>query len=204
MIAYIRGILAYSSENSVVIETANGIGYEVMIPTSTYEGLPEIGESVFLHTYLQVKEDGIALFGFQNKVELQFFKLLLQVNGIGPKGALGVLSIMSAQDLRFAILSEDIASIAKAPGIGKKTASKVILELKDKVEVFEFADTEWSKQTVKKEKNANEEVRGEAILALVSLGYSQTEAKRAVQAVLIQEGETVELVLKQALKTIGL
>lgn len=205
MIATIRGNLIDISEHSIIIETAQGIGYEVMMPQSSYEELPALGEQLFLHTYLQVKEDGIALFGFLDKTDLALFKLLLLVNGVGPKAALGILSAVPAADLRFAILAEDAERIAKAPGIGKKTASKVILELKDKVHLEDAFEQKLKKEAVKnKAKEQKEQVREEAVLALVTLGYSQTEALKAVRQVTIEAETTVEDVLKYALKAIGL
>lgn len=205
MIAYIRGNLIEQSEHSVIIETAQGIGYEVMMPQSSYEELPSLGEEVCLHTYLQVKEDGIALFGFLDKTDLVLFKLLLLVNGVGPKAALGILSAVPADDLRFAILAEDADRIAKAPGIGKKTASKVILELKDKVHLEDAFEQKLKKQAAKSgAKEKKDEIREEAVQALMALGYSQTEALKAVRQVSREEGMTVEEVLKYALKYIGL
>lgn len=205
MIAYIRGTLGDITEHSVIIETAQGIGYEIMMPQSSYEELPAIGEELFLHTYLQVKEDGVALFGFLDKTDLALFKLLLLVNGVGPKAALGILSAVPANDLRFAILAEDADRIAKAPGIGKKTASKVILELKDKIHLEDAFEQKLKKEAAKhEEKGKKDEIREEAVLALVTLGYSQTEALKAVRQVSVEDGTTVEDVLKHALKSIGL
>ena len=205
MIAYIRGTLGDITEHSVIIETAQGIGYEIMMPQSSYEELPAIGEELFLHTYLQVKEDGIALFGFLDKTDLALFKLLLLVNGVGPKAALGILSAVPASDLRFAILAEDADRIAKAPGIGKKTASKVILELKDKIHLEDAFEQKLKKEAAKNSvKEKKDEIREEAVMALVTLGYSQTEALKAVRQVSVEDGTTVEDVLKYALKSIGL
>ena len=205
MIAYIRGTLIDISEHAVIIETAQGIGYEVMMPQSSYEELPALGEELFLHTYLQVKEDGMSLFGFLDKAELALFKLLLLVNGVGPKAALGILSAVPATDLRFAILAEDADRIAKAPGVGKKTASKVILELKDKIQLEEAFEQKLQKEATKKDiKEKKDKVREEAVLELVTLGYSQTEALKAVRQVSLEDETTVEDVLKHALKSIGL
>ena len=113
MIAFVEGRLAGKTENSVVIGTAAGIGYEVFVPTYVAEHVGTIGSEVFLHTYLQVKEDGIALFGFETEEELFVFKLLITVNGIGPKGAIGILSGISLEELRFAVLTEDVKTISK-------------------------------------------------------------------------------------------
>ena len=130
MIAFVHGMAVDMTENSVVVE-AGGIGYEIYM---TGADLSEIrmGEDVKVHTYFSVREDAMKLYGFRAKDDLQMFKLLLGVNGVGPKAALGVLAGITADELRFAILSDDVKTLSKAPGIGKKTAQKLILELKDK------------------------------------------------------------------------
>ena len=137
MIHFIKGILDTVSENQIVVEN-QGIGFEIMVPLSVVSALPQTGNDVKIYTYMYVREDCQQLFGFLTKDELAMFKLLITVSGIGPKGALGILSVMDADALRFAILADDAVSIAKAPGIGKKTAGKLILELKDKMD-FEQA-----------------------------------------------------------------
>ena len=133
MISFVRGIAADMTENSVIVETG-GIGYEIYM---TGEGLSQLhmGEEVKIHTYFQVREDAMQLYGFLKKDDLQMFKLLLGVNGVGPKAAMGVLSGITADELRFAVLSDDVKTLSKAPGIGKKTAQKLILELKDKLKL---------------------------------------------------------------------
>lgn len=132
MIAYIKGELAEVEENALIIESGN-IGYRVFISTQTLSELPAVGAQIKLHTYFNVREDAMQLYGFLTRDDLEVFQLLLNVNGIGPKAALGVLSGLSADDLRFAVLTDDAKAIAKAPGIGGKTAQKIILELKDKL-----------------------------------------------------------------------
>ena len=136
MYSYIRGTLADVEENLVVIE-AGGVGYNIYTTGQTLDYLPSIGEELKLYTYLQVREDAMQLYGFLTKDDLRVFKLLLGVSGIGPKGALAILSVMSTDDLRFAVLGEDAKMIAKAPGIGSKTAQRLILELKDKLSLEE-------------------------------------------------------------------
>ena len=127
MISFIRGKIAWITENTVVIDH-QGIGYEVSVPASILMKQPRQGEEIFLYTYLQVREDGISLFGFESRDELKVFRMLIGVSGIGPKGAVGILSAVSVDNLRFAVLSEDEKTISKAPGIGTKTARKLILE----------------------------------------------------------------------------
>ena len=176
MIHFIKGQLDTVAEQQIVVEN-RGIGYEILVPASVIQKLPRIGNEVKIYTYMHVREDAMQLYGFMTKDEREMFQLLITVNGIGPKGALGILSIMDTDALRFAILSDDAKSISKAPGIGAKTASKLILELKDKVDFEEAVDT----MLTQGEQNAAEAAAGagdvgyranDAIQALVALGYS--------------------------------
>lgn len=205
MINFIRGELVEICENYVVIDR-NGMGYEVHVPQTVYGMLPPVGETVQLYTYLQVKEDGVALFGFIRKEDLTVFKLLITVNGIGPKGALGILSAISTDELRFAILADDAKAIAKAPGIGAKTASKLILELKDKFKLEDAFEASYAANTSSQMSMLNpsgmEGVKEEAIQALVALGYSSSEALKAVKNVAIIQGMTAEDVIKAGLKRV--
>lgn len=200
MISFVRGELIDVFENTVVID-CNGLGYEINIPTTVHENLPRVGQEVRLYTYLQVKEDMVALFGFMKREDLAVFKLLITVNGIGPKGALGILSAISTDDLRFAILAEDAKAIAKAPGIGAKTASKVILELKDKFKLEEAFEASFhDKQIHVVSSNQSESVKEETIQALIALGYSSTESLRAVRSVEFVEGMTSQELIRICLK----
>ncbi len=204
MIAYIKGELVYIGIDTIVVETG-GIGYEIRVPLTVMEELPETGEEVRIHTYLYVREDAINLYGFTSKDDLDVFKLLITVNGIGPKGALGILGAISPDTLRFAVLSDDVKTISKAPGIGTKTAGKLIIELKDKLKLedaFEqrLAKTVESPVADNSAKGDIKRIRNEAIQALVALGYSSTDAMKAVRQVEISEGMDVETVLKQSLK----
>ena len=211
MIAYIKGELAATDVDTVVVE-AGGLGYEIYVPVSVYEGLPAVGAQVRLHTYLHVREGGIQLFGFLDRDSLEVFKLLITVSGIGPKGALGVLSVISPNELRFAILADDAKTISRAPGIGAKTARKLILELKDKLhpeDVFgrQLGSTESSAAAganiASEEAGATDamnRIRREAVAALAALGYSATESLQAVRRVELQEDMDTEELLKRALK----
>ena len=134
MIGFVQGKVDTISEDNVVIDTG-AIGYNVRISAKTAQELPGIGQEVRLYTYTSVREDGISLFGFLSRDSLDIFKKIITVNGIGPKGGLAVLSVMSADELKFAIISGNAQAITKAPGIGKKTAERVILDLKDKISV---------------------------------------------------------------------
>ena len=200
MIAYIKGKLEEVRPASVVVETA-GTGYEINVPGSTADELQgQLHEEVKVHTYLQVREDGVALFGFVTRDALEVFKLLITVNGIGPKGALGILSAMSTDDLRFAVLAGDTKAISKCPGIGAKTAGKLILELKDKFKLEDAFEEKWEKTATAGTNGAEESVRKDAIEALTALGYAPSDAVKAVRTVVITEGMTTEDVLKLSLK----
>ncbi len=205
MISYLKGELAEVKENYVVIEVG-GIGYEVYLPSSSIMELPSRGSNIKIYTYLHVREDAIGLFGFLTKDDLEMFKLLITVNGIGPKGALGILSSLSADDIRFAVLAEDAKIIAKAPGVGNKTAGKLILELKDKFKLETAFEQRFLNQ---EEKQASSGMTGrqefhrkkeEAVQALTVLGYSASESLKIVNQVEITEDMTSEEILKKCLK----
>ncbi|MBE5948344.1 MAG: Holliday junction branch migration protein RuvA [Lachnospiraceae bacterium] len=205
MISYIKGELADVTEQSIVLECA-GIGYEIAVPVSTLTELPSIGNEVKIHTYLYVREDAVNLYGFLTKEDLYVFKLLIGVNGIGPKGALGILSAITPDELRFAILADDVKTIAKAPGIGNKTAQKLIIELKDKLKLSDVFEQSLAAKTkgVESVETAGQDIRSEAVQALASLGYSLSEATKAVGKVEITADTTVEQLLKDALKKISI
>ncbi len=194
-----KGIVAAIEENFLVLEN-QGIGYRIFTPASVLERYVRVGEEIKLHTYMHVREDAILLYGFLTADDLRLFELLLGVSGIGPKAGLGILSVLSADDLRFAVLSDDAAAIAKAPGIGKKTAQKLILELKDKMsleDAFEKKLAHEQEQTVPLADESSE-----AVMALTALGYPSTDAMRAVRAVEGHETMDVESLLKAALKNL--
>lgn len=197
MYSYIKGELVEILDDVIVVE-AGQIGYNIHIPASMIDNFTGTGQEVKIYTYLQVKEDDMQLYGFLTRDDLNIFKLLLGVNGIGPKGALAVLSVMTPDDLRFAVLGEDAKSIAKAPGIGNKTAQRVILELKDKISLEDAfaAKTEH----IAEQQSITSTVKNEAVQALTALGYSSSEALKAINGVELTEDITVEDVLKQALK----
>lgn len=199
MIAYVKGTVENIAEDNAVVDVG-GIGYNIKISADTAARLPGIGESVKLYTYTSVREDAIQLFGFLARNDLEIFRKCITVSGIGPKGALAILSVLDADSLRFAIMSGDVKAITKAPGIGARTAERLILELKDKIKIDEtLIDREIAAaQTIGV--GADTPQKKEAIEALVSLGYGQAEAAKAVNAI---EGiETMDsgAVLKAALK----
>ena len=204
MYSYIKGTLEEVSEDLIVVEN-NGIGYNIRISARMLDALPARGEQVKIYTYLYVKEDAFSLFGFPSRDELEMFKLLINVSGIGPKGGLAVLSVLSANDLRFAIVAEDAKTISKAPGIGSKTAKRLIIELKDKIDLEAAIETGFEEmETPAAGGNSNNRIRKEASEALVALGYSATEASKVLSGIEITEGDDVESVLKAALKNMAL
>ena len=199
MISYLKGTLEALEEDKVVIDVG-GIGYGVFMSGQAMGLLPSIGKEVKIHTDLNVKEDAMQLYGFLTKDDLEVFKLLIGVNGIGPKGGLGVLSALSPDELRFAVMSSDVKAICQAPGIGKKTAEKLILELRDKLRLEDALEHLASENEVQGAAAYQGEVQSDAVQALVALGYGSTEALKAVRQVDITENMEVEEVLKQALK----
>ena len=202
MFAYVNGFLEDTTVDNAVIDV-NGFGINVRISADTASRLPGIGEEVRLYTYTYVKEDAFLLYGFLSRSDLEMFKLCITVSGIGPKGALAILSVMDADDLRFAVLSGDSKASSKAPGVGAKTAQRVILELKDKMSLEDaFEKKSEHVQTLKI--SGNGQVRNDAVMALTALGYSSAESLKAVSAVEITEEMDVEAVLKAALKHMSL
>jgi Holliday junction DNA helicase RuvA len=203
LFSYIKGPLMEVMENIVVVE-AGGIGWNIHVPLSVLERLPRTGEEVRIYTSFQVREDAMTLYGFLNRQDLQMFRMLLGVNGIGPKAALGILSVMRPEELRIAIISEDAKSIAYAPGIGPKTAKRVILDLKDKIKMEDVFPGEISGEDMEPAVSASMAAVGgaarEAVEALVALGYSLSEASKAVRQVPVDEENTAEEVLKASLK----
>ncbi|MCR5771035.1 MAG: Holliday junction branch migration protein RuvA [Butyrivibrio sp.] len=205
MIAYVQGILENLEIDKAVIDVG-GIGYEVNISASTCDRMPGIGESVKLYTYMNVKEDEMSLFGFLTRDEIRMFRMLITVSGIGPKGALSILSVFDTDDLRFAILSGDTKTISKAPGIGKKTAERLVLELRDKISNADIkgSDDSAAAGSLSGISTKDEDVssRDEAVEALAALGYNATDAMKAVRKVLSSSDEKLdtEAILKLALK----
>ena len=201
MYSYIRGILAEIEEDKIVVE-ANGIGYNIYTTAQTFDYLPSMGEEVKVYTYLHLREDVMMLYGFLTKDDLRVFKLLIGVNGIGPKGALAILSVMTTDDLRFAVLGDDAKAIAKAPGVGAKTAQRLILELKDKLSLEDAFEQKLEHQQAAPVSNAKG-VKNEAVEALVALGYSSSEALKALNGIEVTDETDVEDLLKVALKNMA-
>ena len=198
MISYIKGTLAEVLGDTVVVETGQ-VGINIRVPLTVTEQLPRIGEEVLIYTYLKVSEDALTLFGFLTRRDLDLFRRLITVNGIGPKGALGILSVLSADDLILAVVTNDAKAIARAPGIGPKTAQRVILDLKDKVSLEDAVPAGMAGK-VAAPVSAERGAAMEAMEALVQLGYSPAEAGKAVRSVGNAENMDSEALLKAALK----
>ena len=199
MIAYLKGEIVSVTEDNLILDV-NDIGYNVKISSNVASELPGVGNSIKIFTYTLVKEDAFQLYGFLTKDDLDIFKKVITVNGIGPKGALAILSIMNADDLRFAIIAGDAKAIAKAPGIGAKTAERLILDLRDKVSLEDAIESNFDKKAKASEGSAQLNNKNEAIEALVALGYTASDALHAIQKVSVTEEMDTEYILKQALK----
>lgn len=196
MIAFLRGNLLHGREDYLVIDV-NGVGYRVFVPSSTMNRLPAKGEEVSVHIYTAVREDAIILYGFQTEAELELFKLLISVTGIGPKVAIGILSAMDVATFKRAIIFEDLTVLKKTPGIGEKTAKRLILELKSKIELDHNEEPDGAPTYVPVKSAALDE----AIDALMTLGYSRVEAAQAAEQV--KDKDDVEEIIRQALKYLG-
>ena len=208
MISYVKGILAEKAKDRIVVESGM-MGIGIFVPMSVLEVLPPLGEEVKIYTHLQVREDDMSLYGFLRKFQhlrsgiAQMFRQLLGVNGIGPKGALGILSALRPEDLRLAVMTGDAKAISRAPGVGAKTAQRIILDLKDKVQAEDLL-TPLLDGSAAVSPAAGNGLSGnaakEAVEALVALGYTNAEAVKAVKSANVTEEMDSEAVLKASLK----
>ncbi len=196
MIHYIKGHYITQFESGVVIDVG-GIGYEIHVPESAEVYRCAEGQNIMLYTYMAVREDDVRLYGFSDREGLKLFKQLITVSGIGAKGAMAILSSMSTEDCRRAIAFEDVATLTKAQGIGKKTAQRIVLELKDKVAAPFNSCSDLPPELVKT--SGGSDNRSEAINALIALGYSRSEAVSAIASVNDSELSSEDYI-KQALK----
>lgn len=201
MIGFVRGIVENVSEDNVVIDV-NGIGYNVHVSADTASKMPSFGEEAKLYTYTSVREDAIWLYGFLTRKDLEIFKKCITVSGIGPKGALSILSVLDADTLRYAISAGDKKAISKAPGVGPKMAERLILELKEKITYDDALIDREIENTAGRSALAQSDVPQikEAVEALVALGYGQTESLKAVSSIPDIESMDSGAVLKAALK----
>ena len=204
MISFLRGIVAQVLPDRVIVEVG-GVGFEVLVSVRDASDMPPAGEEVKIHTYMSVSEDAIRLYGFLSQDDLNVYKTLISVSGVGPKAALGILGAMSANDIRFAVFSDDDKALSRAPGIGAKTAKKLILELKDKLKLEDAIQggDDFTAPSAAPSAVVDAELT-DAVQALTALGYSNSEALRAVRKVKVTESMETQDILKQALKLIGL
>ena len=198
MLYFIKGTLAMTIPSGVVIENG-GIGYEVHIPENSSIYLAKEGEQVMVYTAFIVREDDVSIYGFADKESLRLFRMLMMVNGVGAKAALSILSAFSANELQKAILFEDVAGLTKANGIGKKTAQRIVLELKDKVDASEAVSMATDVSAVNLASNIKTDGKTEAVNALIALGYSKSEAVEVLTAI-PETDLTTEEYIKRALK----
>ncbi len=202
MIARISGVLIEKSPAHVVVDT-QGVGYRIFIPLTTYYELPDAGEPVTLSIHTHVKQDAINLFGFSTREERDIFQLMISVSGIGPKLAMNILSGISTGDLIAAVTHGNLGRLVSVPGVGKKMAERLVLELKDKFGKLSSPDTAGKTGAGM---TAAELIREDALSALVNLGYKQDAAKRALDRVMSGAVETdgsLDVVLKKALKILA-
>ena len=199
MYAYFKGIVTEMLDDQIVLEV-NNIGYNIFVPASIYETIKELGQEVKIYTYTSVREDAFILFGFASKDDLNMFKKLITVNGIGPKGALGILSTLSTDTIKFAVMAGDAKLISSAPGIGKKTAEKMIIELKDKLGA-DLPVVQIEKDLEAKKEEALSPLKQEVIDAMVALGYSATEANKTLSKLDIDASMEAGEILRLALRS---
>lgn len=202
MISYIKGRLVETAENIIVVE-CNGIGYQMLVPLSVIDSMPPCGNDVKIYTHMHVREDLLQLFGFLTRDDLEVFKLLISVSGVGSKAALSILGTITADELRYAVMADDAKTIAKTPGIGAKTAGKLVIELKDKLkyrDINDVMDVSGQNSVNVSSKAEDKSIISDAVEALVALGYSATDAMKAVRSVDAADYTTVEQLLKLSLK----
>ena len=197
MISFLRGHLASKSPTDVVVDV-HGVGYAIHIPLSTFETLGSVGSEVTVHTYLHVREDALQLYGFATEAEREMFRLLISVTGIGPKMAQGILSGMGVKDIRQHIAQGNFTALTAIPGVGRKLAERLIVELREKI-----SSVEPGSSIVAGASEQQQHVRSEALLALTSLGYTRTAAEKALRAAILEAANadvTVEVLIKSSLR----
>jgi Holliday junction DNA helicase RuvA len=200
MIARISGLLIYKSISHVIVD-AHGIGYRIFVPLTTFYELPDSSQPITLHIHTHVKEDAINLFGFNSCEEKRVFQLMISVSGIGPKLAMNILSGISARELIVAVSQGNLNRLVRIPGVGKKMAERMILELKDKmikIDSYEMVDKDMNDLSM-------DDMKGDALSALINLGYKNQAAKSALAKVIDEfpEPMTLEILLKRTLKILA-
>lgn len=199
MYAYISGTIDHITEKSAVVDN-HGIGYEIMMSASDL-GVLHRGDEVKVYTHYHVSENGVGLYGFMSRESKRIFELLLSVNGVGPKGALAVLSVLSVEDLTYAVLGDNEKAITAAPGIGPKAAKKIILELKDKLDLNDAVSETLDRGAAAASQNSS--IKNNVLMGLTALGFSSSDALRALNSIEITDDMTEEELLKLSLKNIN-
>ena len=197
MIAYVKGALAYTTEAHAVIDVC-GLGLQIQASPMTLSRLPATGEEVQLFTYLQLSENGQALHGFLTREEVRVFMLLIAISGIGPKVATAILATLSPEQLMMAVVAEDATALSKAPGVGKKTAQRIVLELRDKVKAQDVWSTE-NTSALQSVLAGGSTAKQDAMDALIALGYGRAEAMQVVLEI-AEDDMPAEIMIKNALK----
>ena len=197
MIAYISGALVSAGENYIVIDN-HGMGYRIFVSGKFLEHIPAYGTQIKIYTHMYIREDELTLYGFYSEEELSVFRILIGISGVGPKVAMAILTALTIQELQLAVISEDAKTISKANGVGTKGASRIILELKDKLKMEDMMDAAYEQSIAQNTQDVN--AARDAILALVNLGYSNSEAALAVKKIGDIEQMDTEAILKAALK----
>ena len=193
MIAYISGALVSAGENYIVIDN-HGMGYRIFVSGKFLEHIPAYGTQIKIYTHMYIREDELTLYGFHSEEELSVFRILIGISGVGPKVAMAILTALTVQELQLAVISEDAKTISKANGVGAKGASRIILELKDKLKMEDMMDAAYEQSIVQDTQDLN--AARDAILALVNLGYSNSEAALAVKKI----GDTSQMDIESILK----
>ena len=197
MIAYISGALVSAGENYIVIDN-HGMGYRIFVSGKFLEHIPAYGTQIKIYPHKYRREDELTLYGFHSEEELSVFRILIGISGVGPKVAMAILTALTIQELQLAVISEDAKTISKANGVGAKGASRIILELKDKLKMEDMMDAAYEQSIVQDTQDLN--AARDAILALVNLGYSNSEAALAVKKIGDTSQMDIESILKAALK----
>lgn len=197
MIAYISGALVSAGENYIVIDN-HGMGYRIFVSGKFLEHIPAYGTQIKIYTHMYIREDELTLYGFHSEEELSVFRILIGISGVGPKVAMAILTALTIQELQLAVISEDAKTISKANGVGAKGATRIILELKDKLKMKDMMDAAYEQSIVQDTQDIN--AARDAILALVNLGYSSSEAALAVKKIGDTSQMDIEAILKAALK----
>ena len=197
MIAYISGALVSAGENYIVIDN-HGMGYRIFVSGKFLEHIPAYGTQIKIYTHMYIREDELTLYGFHSEEELSVFRILIGISGVGPKVAMAILTALTIQELQLAVISEDAKTISKANGVGAKGASRIILELKDKLKMEDMMDAAYEQSIVQDTQDLN--AARDAILALVNLGYSNSEAALAVKKIGDTSQMDIESILRAALK----